>query len=116
MFDKHIKIVTVDKEKVEGLISLFRMKLFQYIIIGLLSICIALYFILNSYVMIPKQNLLQMDIEQLNEYINEDKAELVYNYIKENGLIKYNELEDINGVGLKTIQKLEKFTYIKGVD
>ncbi len=57
-----------------------------------------------------------MDIQTLNEYINEDKAKLVYNYIQENGLTRYNELNDIKGIGLKTVQKLEKYTYIKGVN
>lgn len=116
MFDKNVKIVTVDKESARKLVSLFNMKLLQYTIIGLLSVCIVLYFILNSYVMIHKQNLLQMDIEALNEYINEDKAEMVYNYIQENELNDYDELLEIKGISFKTVEELKKYTYIKEVD
>jgi len=116
MFDKNIKIVSVDKEKVETLVSTFKTNLLQMTVIGLLSLCIVFYVFLQNFVLIPKLNIIQMDIEQLNEYINEDKAKLVYNYIKENGLTDYDDLENIDGVSVKTIDKLEKFTYIKGVD
>ena len=118
MFDfvKNVKIVSVDKEKVGVIASAFKLKASVLALIILLSLSISISYMTSNYVMIRKQNIIQMDIEQLNEYINEDKANLVYNYIKDNGLQRYEELEDINGIGLKTIQKLEKFTYIKGVD
>jgi len=116
MFDKNVKIVTVDKDKVEKINSTFRTNLLQITLIMLFSICIALYFILGNFVIVPKVNIIQADIDMLHEYINEDKAEMVYNYIQENGLTDYNELENINGVSFKTIEKLEKYTYIKEVD
>jgi len=115
-FVKDIQVLMVTGEKVEKIYSIFRMKLAQVTIIILLSLCIVFYVFLQNFVLIPKLNIIQMNIEQLNEYINEDKAKLVYNYIKENGLTDYDDLEDIDGVSVKTIDKLEKFTYIKGVD
>ena len=116
LFKKDIQVLMVTGEKVEKIYSIFRMKLAQVTIIILLSLCIVFYVFLQNFVLIPKLNIVQMDIEQLNEYINEDKAKLVYNYIKENGLTDYDDLEEIDGVSVKTIDKLEKFTYIKGVD
>jgi len=113
---KNIKIVTVDKGEVKKLASTFKTNIIQISVLTLLSLCIAGYVLSNYYIIVPIQNIVQMDIEQLNEYINEDKAKLVYNYIKENGLDDYEELEEINGISFKTIEKLRKFTYIKGVN
>lgn len=115
-FLKNVQVFMVTGEKVEKLNSTFRTNLLQISLISLFSICMLFYVFSNTFVIEKKQNLLQMDVQALNEYINEDKAELVYNYIQEHELKKYNELESINGIGLKTIQKLEKYTYIKGVD
>lgn len=116
LFKKDIQVFMVNGEKVEKLYSIFRMRLVQTTIVLLLSVCVVIYFILGNFVMVQRQNVIQMDFEALNEYLNSDKAELVYNYIKENGISNYEELESIKGVGEKTVNKLEKFTYIKEVD
>lgn len=116
LFKKDIQVFMVNGEKVEKLHSIFRMRLVQTTIVLLLSVCVVIYFILSNFVMVQRQNVVQMDFEALNEYLNSDKAELVYNYIKENGISNYEELESIKGVGEKTVNKLEKFTYIKEVD
>ena len=115
MLKKDVQVFMVTGEKVDKLYSIFRMKLFQITTIVLLSICIAFYIIINNFVMIHKENLLEMDIQALNEYINEDKAELVYNYIQENELKNYDQLLDLKGIGFKTVDELKKYTYIKGV-
>ena len=117
MFDKHVKIVTVDKDdKVEVIASAFKYKLIIIIVYVLFFVYISISFIFDSCVVTTRKNLLQMDIEALNNYINQDKAEMVYNYIQENDLLNYMQLEEIDGIGPKTVQKLEKYTYIKEVD
>ena len=116
LFKKDIQVLMVTGEKVEKIYSIFRMRFIQMLIVLLLSVCIAFYFILGNFVMVQRQNLLQMDFEALNNHLNSDKAELVYNYIQENDLSNYAQLEEIDGIGPKTVKKLEKYTYIKEVD
>lgn len=57
-----------------------------------------------------------MDFDSINAYISDNKAELVYNYIQEGNVTDYDDLLEIKGIGIETVNKLKKYTYIKGVD